>query len=253
MQIKSFAATFSICFLSACGNSSPPPLPEPKGEFLPVNAAPVSSLSRRTVESVQASNLHVNSNAVKPTSIPTVKPLPSNPSVIPPVKSPPSEVKIPVKAVVPANSGATKQINPSSPKMLTGFIEPKILPPLASTHGTEKLLPPVKTSPPTTATVKPILIKPTLLPPPKIWRMNAGSTLKETFTKWAADEKCNFSQSWSVKWNTQTDYPIDSPLTFSGSFEDVTIKLFSLYKNAETPLYADGYKSQCIVVVSNKK
>lgn len=104
-------------------------------------------------------------------------------------------------------------------------------------------------------TVKPV-IAPVPLPispivkPVKHWDISKGSTLKTVFNEWAAKEKCNASKSWSVQWNTDTDYQIDSPLTFTGNFEEVTLKLFSLYINANAPLYADGYKSQCLIVIS---
>lgn len=69
--------------------------------------------------------------------------------------------------------------------------------------------------------------------------------------KWADDEKCHATKRWSVRWNTQTDYLIDSPLTFTGSFEAMTQKLFSLYRHANTPLYVDGYKAQCLIIIND--
>lgn len=90
-------------------------------------------------------------------------------------------------------------------------------------------------------------------PPPKTWSVSAGTTLKQVFTKWASEEKCDLKKDWIIRWSTQTDYTIDSPLTFTGSFEKVTMQLFSLYLHANVPLYADGYKSQCLIVISDKK
>ncbi|MGJ0637185.1 toxin co-regulated pilus biosynthesis Q family protein [Xenorhabdus bovienii] len=97
-----------------------------------------------------------------------------------------------------------------------------------------------------------ITAKPKLaLPPPKVWRAETGTTLHGTLIKWSNEGKCSGIEKWRIEWNSTKDYSIDSALTFQGSYLEVIVNLFSLYKKAEYPLYADVYKSQCLIIVND--
>jgi type IV pili sensor histidine kinase/response regulator len=239
MQIKPFAVTLYMCVITAC--SSPPSLSEPKGDFVPANPEQPSYIKKVVpVVSKPSSTVVKGSNMVSPRG--TLKPQSKN------------DVKYGL------NSASDKKITPNllpkatNPqvstvkdiKVLKGFVTPKVSEPIVVAKN------PFNRNPlPNASVIVPPIIK--IAPPPRNWVLSPGSSLKDKFTQLATGEKCDFSRNWSVRWNTQTDYPIDSPLTFNGSFEEVTTKLFMLYKNAQTPLYADGYKSQCIVIVSDAK
>lgn len=87
----------------------------------------------------------------------------------------------------------------------------------------------------------------------KVWKIEKGSTLRQGFLLWASQEKCRPEKDkWTVRWDTGTDYPIDFPLTFSASsFEDATAQLFTLWHQAQVPLFVNGYRQQCLIVVSD--
>lgn len=104
---------------------------------------------------------------------------------------------------------------------------------------------------------KPLLppptIKPVIIPKPKIWRAERGSTLKDTMFIWALEEKClvGNNKTWSVQWLTEVNYRIDAPLSFTGSFKDALNGIFSLYGAASVPLYAGTRSSQCLLKVDD--
>lgn len=135
------------------------------------------------------------------------------------------------------------------PEPLKGFVTPVITPPLATAKAEAKN--PFGTTP----VNKPVIVPVKVAPPLKHWSVAPGTTLKETFLKWAAKEKCPVGNGkWSVNWDTDTNYDIDYPLSFSSAnFEDVTRQLFNLYKNAQAPLYVSGYRNQCLIVISDRK
>lgn len=88
----------------------------------------------------------------------------------------------------------------------------------------------------------------------KTWQAPAGKTLREVLSKWASEQRCESgaSANWTLIWpNAVTDYQLEAPLTFRGSFESMLDQMFRLYKNAETPLYADGSRVQCLIAVSD--
>ncbi|HBB6736283.1 TPA: TcpQ domain-containing protein [Salmonella enterica] len=90
----------------------------------------------------------------------------------------------------------------------------------------------------------------------KEWRAAAGTTLKENITRWAEETKCESipSSHWMVLWPSSVkDYRLDAPLFFRGSFESVIGEVFELYRTAQTPLYAQGSRIQCIVTVSDTR
>ncbi|PKH19357.1 hypothetical protein CIG19_20150 [Enterobacterales bacterium CwR94] len=92
------------------------------------------------------------------------------------------------------------------------------------------------------------------LPVPKIWRIDAGNTLKDALFNWAATEKCTTPgvNNWTVAWLTSVNYRVDAPLQFEGNFREVLNKLFTLYGRAQVPLYAGVRSAQCVVSVDDK-
>lgn len=90
---------------------------------------------------------------------------------------------------------------------------------------------------------------------PKVWRIEAGSTLKDTLFNWAASETCSTPgvANWTVAWLTQANYRIDAPLQFEGSFRDALNGLFTLYGTAKVPLYAGVRIEQCVISVDDKE
>lgn len=90
---------------------------------------------------------------------------------------------------------------------------------------------------------------------PKVWRIEAGSTLKDTLFNWAASEKCSTPgvTNWTVAWLTSANYRIDAPLQFEGSFRDALNSLFTLYGAAKVPLYAGVRHAQCVISVDDKE
>lgn len=91
------------------------------------------------------------------------------------------------------------------------------------------------------------------LPVMKVWKIEKGSTLRQGFTLWASQENCSPDmRKWAVRWDTGTDYPIDFTLSFKAStFEDATVQLFNLWRTAQVPLYVNGYRQQCLIVVND--
>ncbi|MEI7307104.1 TcpQ domain-containing protein [Pectobacterium atrosepticum] len=88
----------------------------------------------------------------------------------------------------------------------------------------------------------------------KTWSAHAGSTLRENMMKWAADTRCEgmSTNNWTVIWPTSvTDYRLDAPLVFHGTFESMLRQVFELYSTAKTPLYGEATRTQCLVSVSD--
>lgn len=160
--------------------------------------------------------------------------------------------------------------NPSKPEVIVQY-ERKMAAPVTSTAG--KLLPdkpataskeaktlhppvtPVVTS--ATKQLSPEIPKPIVKPAPeiKVWKIDKGSSLKKGFELWVSKEKCPIGNGkWLVRWDTDTDYAIDYPLSFSSAtFEGATSQLFNLYRKAQAPLYVSGYRHQCLIVISDRK
>ncbi|HHE4913573.1 TPA: TcpQ domain-containing protein [Enterobacter hormaechei] len=96
------------------------------------------------------------------------------------------------------------------------------------------------------------------LPPPqparKIWRAETGITLKDAIFTWAAETTCeaNPGKKWTVAWVTTTNYRIDAPLQFSGTWRDALNQVFTLYLKASVPLYAGTNTAQCVLKVDDK-
>ncbi|AVF38194.1 TcpQ domain-containing protein [Rahnella sikkimica] len=92
-------------------------------------------------------------------------------------------------------------------------------------------------------------------PAMKVWKIDKGSTLRQGFMLWATQENCRPEKGkWTVRWDTGTDYPVDFPLNFTASnFEDATAQLFILWRHAQVPLFVNGYRQQCLIVISDGK
>ncbi|EPU9582469.1 TPA: type IV pilus biogenesis lipoprotein PilL, partial [Escherichia coli] len=87
-------------------------------------------------------------------------------------------------------------------------------------------------------------------------RAPAGTTLRENIIKWAEETKCESMASthWMVIWPLSvTDYRLDAPLMFRGSFESAMEQVFELYRTAQKPLYAQASRMQCIITVSDTR
>lgn len=95
----------------------------------------------------------------------------------------------------------------------------------------------------------------TVKAPSKIWRIDAGSMLKDAIYNWAAEEKCSVPgvETWNVVWLTQIKYRVDAPLQFTGDFRTALNSLFTLYGSAKVPLYAGIRSGQCLISVDDKE
>jgi len=86
------------------------------------------------------------------------------------------------------------------------------------------------------------------------WLAPSGTTLREMLMKWAEDTRCESGASlhWTVIWPVSvTDYRLDAPLTFRGSFETMLGQMFELYRTTQKPLYAEASRMQCVVSVTD--
>lgn len=88
----------------------------------------------------------------------------------------------------------------------------------------------------------------------KVWRAQPGTTLRRTLMQWAGETRCETvdGTKWTVIWPASvTDYRLDAPLTFHGSFESMLTQVFDLYHTASKPLYAKASRMQCLVSVTD--
>lgn len=175
---------------------------------------------------------------------------------VPALQPPATSVKsvgAPVSATPPAprnpftgeNLTGTTMPVPSSPSPVVP--QPRVNTPAPSAVAT------VKPATVTGAVAKPItgtLV--TVVASGPEWKAVAGSTLKESLTDWAGKADCSGGGHWVVIWQTSTDYRIDAPLVFKGNFESALVQVFDLYKKADKPLFAEAYRLQCLVSVTDK-
>ncbi|PHM37609.1 putative secretion system protein PilL [Xenorhabdus mauleonii] len=89
----------------------------------------------------------------------------------------------------------------------------------------------------------------------KVWRIEAGDTLKDALFNWSTNETCTTPgiKNWSVVWATSINYRVDAPLKFEGSYHDALNSLFTLYGAAKIPLYAGIRNEQCVLSVDDKE
>ena len=87
------------------------------------------------------------------------------------------------------------------------------------------------------------------------WRIETGNTVKDWLYSQASAENCNVPgiKNWTVAWLTPTNYRVDAPLNFEGSFREMLNRLFTLYGTAKVPLYAGVRAAQCVVSVDDKE
>lgn len=87
------------------------------------------------------------------------------------------------------------------------------------------------------------------------WRIETGNTVKDWLYSQASAETCNVPgiKNWTVAWLTPTNYRVDAPLNFDGSFREMLNRLFTLYGTAKVPLYAGVRAAQCVVSVDDKE
>ncbi|WP_051690846.1 toxin co-regulated pilus biosynthesis Q family protein [Photorhabdus australis] len=85
----------------------------------------------------------------------------------------------------------------------------------------------------------------------KQWRIEKGTTLKDGIMAWAVKEVCSAADSinWTVIWETPINYRIDALLQFKGNFKSALNGIFSLYRNAQKPLYVETNTPQCLIQV----
>lgn len=256
----------SAGILSGC--SSAPPLAAPQGQFADLNTDITSLLPHTEPVYTGAKIANVTSPSLVTTGVKT-----SNKDV--PVSGKNEAGKgLAYSGLLPSTklSGQTK--TQVAPVPLKGFATPVVTvaanaSPKAKAGDNPKSAPtiPVVGKNPFRGgePVKPVTTGAPKLPVPvapakistvmKVWKIKKGTTLIAGFTEWMVKEKCPSGDGkWKLQRLTDTDYPIDYPLTFTGkNFEDVTTQLFDLYRRTQAPLYVSGYRNQCLIVISDKK
>ncbi|WP_081019328.1 PFGI-1 class ICE element type IV pilus protein PilL2, partial [Pseudomonas amygdali] len=71
--------------------------------------------------------------------------------------------------------------------------------------------------------------------PQQTWNAPVGSTLRQSVEDWAK------RAGWQVIWVPEDlDYPIEAPLSFTGSFSSAVRQIFPLYDNAKRSFVVDG-------------
>lgn len=157
------------------------------------------------------------------------------------------------KASVPVKAIPVKPVHPADKAHSATVLKTPVIPKV--TEGNKPVIPAPSTPPLKTDPV--VKVVPVARPAPvlKTWKIEKGTTLKAGYMAWASKETCPADKGkWSVRWETDTDYPIDYPLSFtSNGFEDATRQLFNLYQKAQAPLYVSGYRSQCLIIISDSK
>lgn len=110
-------------------------------------------------------------------------------------------------------------------------------------------------NPTTSNSAQPVTTSHSQVAPTRMWKIEKGTTLKAGYADWVSKETCPSGKGkWVLRWEAETDYPIDYPLMFSSkNFEDATSQLFNLYQKAQAPLYVSGYRNQCLIVISDRK
>jgi type IV pili sensor histidine kinase/response regulator len=111
--------------------------------------------------------------------------------------------------------------------------------------------------PATVAAPAPVISKPVVIKKPAeperivaplpVWQATSGSTLHKTVAEWAAKEQ------YTVLWEAgDLDYPIVSPLSFRGNFEEAVTQIFGLYEKAERHFYVQGWRSQRLIKITER-
>ncbi|MDV2822016.1 TcpQ domain-containing protein [Pseudomonas aeruginosa] len=227
-QVKVDEVARQVCFVLRPGYQLPPtPRPKPVQQLYAKPAAPTPAAVAQLSSTEKVSTLE---SPVVVASVPTPAPITTSPA---PTKKPESTTVLPPAA--PAKDG-----HPSSPPAASAPIKP-----LAST---------VKPTPPTPASVAsapPVKVLTPAEPSRQLaqsWSAETGSTLRDTLEAWAKRAR------WTVRWEPlDLNYPIEAPLTFHGSFEDVVSELFPLYDAAERPFLVNASRPQSLIIVKERK
>lgn len=265
--------TASAITLMGC-SSKPPELPKPEGERIALNQMGIPAelaieINRQSYKAAES-----NKTAVKPV-VSTLTPVATNANGFLHAKNTQDVAKTTSKPVV--NTGSTKVAgtvittansnggkNPFTGTSKTveqktnSIVSPKMSAPIVVTASTpastavntNKSVNVASAAPKPANIINPVPIK--LQPTGKQWGAKSGETLKGVVNRWTEGEFCSGANKWQVVWPVLIDYRIDSPLSFNGSYFEVLNKLFDLYRKADTPLFVDVYKSQCIISVSDK-
>lgn len=99
---------------------------------------------------------------------------------------------------------------------------------------------------------QPVVIKKQQAPervvaPVPVWLAPTGSTLHKTVAEWAAKEQ------YTVLWEAgDLDYPIVSPLSFKGNFEEAITQIFKLYEKAERSFSVQGWRAQRLIKITER-
>ncbi|MCH5536062.1 TcpQ domain-containing protein [Pseudomonas syringae pv. syringae] len=86
--------------------------------------------------------------------------------------------------------------------------------------------------------------------PQETWNAHVGSTLRQSVEDWAK------RAGWQVIWVPEDlDYPIEAPLSFTGTFSSAVRQIFPLYDNAKRSFVVDGNEGngQQVLHVSERK
>lgn len=223
---KFVCASLSAFFLTACGSA--PTLTEPSGNYVAVNTGVRITPTKR----IEASKPKIVANKTPESIALTNKPKSTEFELIKNnnnngvLKSP---VVTNVKPVAHQPNSLLSN-NVKNGELLSGNKNP------------------LSTAKPIVKPILPLVIKPV---PLRQWNANVGLTLHSTLLKWSGEVPCNIIGKWTINWNSSKDYSIDSALTFRGEYLDAVTQLFNLYKKANSPLFIDVYKTQCLIIVSD--
>lgn len=265
---KTILAAMSAGILSGC--NSAPPLAVPKGEFIEMNTDITSLLPHTEPVYIGLKNVKLASSTKAAINSKTEDKGLS--------LSGKNEVDIKVKKEIGVKKTSTQIaqsiVTTKKPVPLKGFVTPVLTVATDDNHKKPIAEPEKKASSTIKTEKKPFslhassqpvmsaLTKPSnpeviVKTPPvkKIWEIKKGTTLITGFIEWMNKEKCSsLDGKWTLQRQTDTDYPIDYPLTFhAANFEDATTQLFNLYRKAQAPIYVSGYRNQCLIVISDKK
>lgn len=86
--------------------------------------------------------------------------------------------------------------------------------------------------------------------PQQTWSAPVGSTLRQSVEDWAK------RAGWQVIWVPEDlDYPIEAPLSFTGTFSSAVRQIFPLYDSAKRSFVVDGNEGngQQVLHVSERK
>lgn len=75
-----------------------------------------------------------------------------------------------------------------------------------------------------------------------IWKVRKGYTLQETVKSWGEQV------GWTVVWDSDRDFEIQSEVSFSGSFVDAATGLINAFAEADPPVVGTFYKNNTLVI-----